>query len=103
IRVASLEHLLILKLEAFRDRAHSAKGDKDARDLVTIARLAGGKVKTALVSPFLREEHETLLERVERSAVFTYIAGGNAHEAKALRRAFTDFVAAVVPRRPARR
>jgi predicted nucleotidyltransferase len=33
IRVASLGHLLVLKLEAFADRRGSTKGDKDAKDL----------------------------------------------------------------------
>src|SRR6185436_10365237 len=37
IRVASPEHLLVLKLEAFADRKGSAKGDKDAKDLLRIA------------------------------------------------------------------
>jgi hypothetical protein len=92
IRVACLEHLLVLKLEAFRDRRHSAKGDKDARDLVTIGRLAGAKLRAQLAAPYLRDEHVKLLDEVAASAVFTYIARGNAHEAKGLRRAFSEFV-----------
>jgi hypothetical protein len=98
VRVACLEHLLVLKLEAFRDRARSAKGDKDARDLVTIARVAGAKVRRELVTPFLRDQHAQLLDDVSASQVFTYLAKGNAHEAKALRTAFSRFVAAAVGR-----
>jgi hypothetical protein len=98
VRVACLEHLLVLKLEAFRDRARSVKGDKDARDLVTIARVAGAKVRRELASPFLRDQHVGLLDDVAASPVFTYIAKGNAHEAKALRTAFAQFVAAATGR-----
>jgi hypothetical protein len=98
IRVACLEHLLVLKLEAFRDRVGSAKGDKDARDLVTIARIAGGKARASLASPFLREDHLKALDRVAASPVFTYIAKGNAHEAKAIRTTFNHFVEAVTGR-----
>ena len=36
LRVASLEHLCVLKLEAYRDRRSSAKGQKDAKDLIRI-------------------------------------------------------------------
>lgn len=95
IRAACLEHLLVLKLEALRDRIRSAKGDKDARDLVTIAKIAGTSIRRQIATPYLREEHLQLLEQVAASPVFTYIARGNAHEAKALRTRFTDFVAAV--------
>ncbi len=102
IRVACLEHLVVLKLEALRDRMNSAKGDKDARDLVTIARVSGGKIRPALASPFVRDEHMDLLERVAKSHVFTYLTRGNAHEAKALRRLFTDFVSALTAERASR-
>jgi len=99
IRAACLEHLLVLKLEAFRDRMGSAKGDKDARDLVTISRVSGGQIRPKLISPFLRDDHLKLLEQVAASPVFTYIARGNAHEAKGLRTMFSAFVAAVSGRR----
>jgi hypothetical protein len=95
IRVACLEHLLVLKLEALRDRFRSAKGDKDTRDLVTIARLSGSAFRPGVVAPFLRDEHLSLLRQVCAGPVFTYIAGGNAHEAKRLRKTFFDFVSTV--------
>lgn len=99
LRVACLEHLLVLKLEAFRDRMNSAKGDKDARDLVTIARVSGGGIRSGRVAPFLRAEHVRLLEQVAASPVFTYIASGNAHEAKVLRTMFSRFVSSVSGRK----
>lgn len=91
IRVAAIEHLLILKLNAYLDRSQSAKGDKDARDLVTISQVAGGKVRRPLVEPYLREEHLQALETVANSPVFTYLSKGNAHRAKLLRTTFSDF------------
>ena len=39
IRVASLEHLLVLKLDAYAARRGSAKGRKDERDLIRIAHM----------------------------------------------------------------
>lgn len=102
IRVACLEHLLVLKLEALRDRFQSAKGDKDARDLVTIARIAGARFRPQLAAPYLREEHTRLLEQVAASPVFTYLASGNAHEAKALRTMFAEFLTAVTGRKKKR-
>jgi hypothetical protein len=100
IRVASPEHLLVLKLEALRDRIRSAKGDKDARDLVTISRICDGKIRRDIVLPFLRDDHMALLEQVAASPVFTYIAQGNAHEAKRLRQSFSGFVSTIRGRRP---
>lgn len=91
IQVICLEHLVVLKLEALRDRFHSSKGDKDMRDLVTISRLAGQDFRPALSGPFMRPAHLEMLEHVEASPVFTYMAKGNAHEAKHLRQAFSAF------------
>ena len=45
IHVACLEHLLVLKLEAFDAREHSSKGDKDRRDLAKIGLLLGTKMR----------------------------------------------------------
>lgn len=64
-----------------------------------IARIAGGKARRALASPFLRDEHGRALEQVARSPVFTYVAKGNAHEARALRATFSDFVETVTGRK----
>jgi hypothetical protein len=95
IRVACLEHLLVLKAEAFRDRKRSAKGDKDARDLVTIARLSGRRVRPRLANPFLKDVHRNLLQEIAEGPVFTYIARGNVHTAKALRKTFQGFLEAL--------
>lgn len=88
VRVASLEHLLVLKLEAFADRKGSAKGDKDAKDILRIASVAvrsGATFRAALVVPYLRDEHWELLTTVERGPQPMALARGNAMAAKKLR------------------
>jgi hypothetical protein len=91
IRVAGLEHLLVLKLEAFRDRRASLKGEKDAKDLLRIAAIAArGKRKfdAMLAAPYLRDEHLPLLDLVERGTAPVAMAAGNAVIAKRLRQEF---------------
>lgn len=98
IRVASLEHLLVLKLEAFADRKGSAKGDKDAKDLLRIGAIAsrGAKgFKAAVSAPYVRDVHVDLLTLVERGPQVTSLARGNAMAAKRLRQEFAALVAAV--------
>jgi len=91
MRVASLEHLLALKLEAFLDRKDSGKGDKDAKDLLRIAAVAdraGMRFRAALCAPYLRDDHLPLLDRVEKGPYAVAMARGNAVEAKKLRESF---------------
>jgi hypothetical protein len=96
IRVASLEHLMVLKLEAYADRKASAKGDKDAKDLIRVAGVAaasGQELRVELVAPYLRDAHLELLERVEKGPYVMALAHGNAMEAKRLRQLFSASVA----------
>jgi hypothetical protein len=91
IRVASLEHLFALKLEAFLDRKDSRKGDKDAADLLRIAAVAErapSLFRIDLCAPYVRAAHLPLLDRVERGPYATAMAKGNAVAAKKLRAAF---------------
>jgi hypothetical protein len=98
IRVAALEHLLVLKLEAFSDRKGSSKGDKDAKDLLRIAAVSShAGFDPGLAAPFLRDEHLDLLESVERGAQALSLAQGNAMVAKTLRGQFSDVVRALRP------
>jgi hypothetical protein len=98
IIVACLEHLLALKLEAYRDRRQSAKGDKDARDIVRIALMAPRTSpdfepeRTAL---FLTDEHLELLRGLPRHPSISAMAQGNAHTAKSLRQSVTGLVNAI--------
>ena len=98
IRVASLEHLLVLKLEAFADRKGSAKGDKDAKDLLRIAAVAANSkegFRAELMAPYLRDEHMALLDAVERGPQVLSLAQGNAMVAKNLRSQFAKVVDAI--------
>ena len=73
IRCASLEHLLILKLQAALDRRDSAKGDKDQRDIVRILLLMQNH-NPDLLEPYWRPEFHEYLESTERSPVFLRMA-----------------------------
>ena len=88
MRVASLEHLFVLKLDAFLSRKDSAKGGKDARDLIQLAVIASltGDFKPALIAPYLDDVHLALFERIRKSPEVVTLAGGNALKAKAIRR-----------------
>ena len=69
VRVASLEHLLLLKLDAYADRRGSAKGRKDERDLIRIAHLTAPpyKVRRRQLAPYVTERDVSLLDQVSRS------------------------------------
>ena len=100
-RVACLEHLLLLKLEAHVDREGTSKGEKDERDLVNIQILSGGKpgsqtlgsqtLDESLISPYLRDKHLQALENVAKGRVFVDLCKGNVHEAKKMRKKFEEF------------
>lgn len=92
IKVACLEHLLVLKLEAFADRKESAKGKKDKRDIVAIGLMAGRKARRDLIEPYAAGEQVSVLRDIEKSRVFFDLAAGNAHTAKKIRKSFTSFV-----------
>lgn len=88
IRVASIEHLLVLKLEAYRDRRHSTRGEKDAKDILRLAAVAAARrqaFRTDLAAPYLSDEHLDLLEAVERGPTAAALARGNAVLAKRFR------------------
>jgi len=93
VRVASLEHLLLLKLDAYQSRRGSAKGAKDERDLVKICFLIA---KTALhrdrLASYLTEESAAALARLKKSPEFMSICGGNAHQARDLRASVVEVV-----------
>lgn len=88
-RVACLEHLLVLKLEALMNRGHSSKGEKDRRDVAKIGLLLKNHVKKSLVEPYLRPDTSRLLTDVAKSSVFFDLCAKNAHLAKKARASFT--------------
>lgn len=97
-RIAGLEHLFVLKLEAFRDRRQSVKGEKDAKDLLRIAAVAQASkdgFDARLAAPYLRDEHLALLPLVHKSPVAAAMARGNAVAAKRLRGSLEQIMVAL--------
>ncbi|TAM74372.1 hypothetical protein EPN44_11145 [bacterium] len=94
IRVAALEHLLILKLDAAGDRWGSAKGEKDLRDLARIVSLMRAP-REALLAPHLDERRLGLLGDLGRRRDIFQRMGLNAHEGSRLRRTFDEHLARI--------
>ena len=92
VRMACLEHLLVLKLEAFKSRKHTSKGEKDRRDLAKIGLLLGRKSRIDLIDPYMRDELAELMREVAKSSVFHDLCERNVHEAKRMREGFAGFV-----------
>ena len=98
LKVASLEHLFSLKIEAYRDRKSSSKGSKDAKDLIRIAAIAAARKKpldAKRIDPYLSDDHQLLLDELARRPEFVAMTRGNAMEAKKLRGQFAAAVAAI--------
>lgn len=92
IKLASLEHLTALKLEAYGDRKNSEKGKKDARDIIKIALVAQSLgFNKDLLLPYLSSKHIELLKEIQAGSQFVNIALGNAHAAKKMRDRFDIF------------
>lgn len=85
LRVATEEHLLLLKLDAFKDRRHTPKGRKDAEDLLNmLAHLPFNGAE--IFEKHLEDEDRNLLAEVvkDKTAAMT-LCKGNAVEAKDMR------------------
>ncbi|MVT64858.1 hypothetical protein GPL21_07025 [Bradyrhizobium pachyrhizi] len=83
IRVACLEHLLILKMKAYEDRAGSPKGAKDEEDIARIL-FAGLEWRKECLNRMTDETLSTC-ERIVAGDAPVRLMGGNLHHAKALR------------------
>jgi hypothetical protein len=70
VRVASLEHLLVLKSAAYAARKGSAKGRKDERDLIRIAHLMAPpyRPQRKQLKPYVTPRDVELLEAVSRTS-----------------------------------
>jgi len=88
IRVASPEHLLALKLEAYKDRQRSSKGDKDAEDVVRLVAILAKEPIYAHRLKYLSDEHLDLLARTRSTATLLRMNGGNSFEAARLGEVF---------------
>jgi hypothetical protein len=96
LKVAGLEHLFALKTEAYCDRRSSAKGSKDAKDLIRISAIAAARKKplaASLIAPYLRDEHMSRLSDLIKRPEFVALTRGNAMQAKKLRNQFAAIVA----------
>ena len=89
INVASLEHLLVLKLDAARDRRSSAKGEKDLRDIARIVTLMRAPRKHLLERHLDEARRATLSLLDARRDIFVRM-GINPHESSKLRRALDE-------------
>lgn len=93
MRAACLEHLLVLKLDAYGSRKGSSKGAKDERDLIRICYLLAGKgVDMGLITPYLDNDRMNLLKTLRNSPGFLVLCEGNAHKAKPVRDAVNEVV-----------
>lgn len=96
LRAACLEHLIVLKLEAYKDRFASSKGSKDAKDLIRlglVSRSTKKPLKEELIVGYLSDDHLNLLKQIEKGPEFLALAQGNAKQAKNLRSEFSKAIA----------
>ena len=94
MRIASLEHLLILKIDAARNRMGTGKGEKDMRDLARIVLLLD-KPNMKLLRPYLNDDRAKLLKDLGQRGTILIDAGFNQHEAAKVRRSFDQNLAAL--------
>ena len=86
VKVASIEDLLVLKLEAAAARHASEHGRKDAKDIIRLLLLASeGPFDIERSTAFMQDKHFKRLEAIVQGAEFMSLAAGNSKTAKALR------------------
>lgn len=90
VRCACLEHLLILKMQAYQERLHSEKGNKDARDILRILALLNAP-DMSIFEIHLTEDRMELVEQIlRRHPLMVQVAHGNSHHARRLRQKITQ-------------
>lgn len=98
VRVASLEHLLLLKLVAYENRKGRSKGDKDERDLIRICYMLAqqpGGPRENLLLPYLDPSLLGTLNLIRNSRQFIPLAENNAHHASTMRKTATKSIDAI--------
>lgn len=85
LRVASPEHLLLLKLDAYKDRKHTPKGTKDKEDILSMLAKVPLKKKEIFDTHLDGEDKELLKEVLADKAIAMTLCNQNAFEAKQLR------------------
>ncbi len=99
MRVACLEHLLVLKLEAYRERRSTPKGEKDAKDAFKIVLLCAETRISGTRLAYLDDDHADLLAAIRRAPTALQLAQGNPHEARGLNTAFDASMADIAAAR----
>jgi hypothetical protein len=85
--VASLEHLLTLKVDAAIGRHGSAKGAKDQRDIVRILWIINGRAQGTNINlwlPYANSARVAAMRAAVNGPARLGLARGNAHLAKQL-------------------
>jgi hypothetical protein len=90
-RVACLEHLLLLKLAALRERWASDHGQKDRRDVAKLLVLLDDREPFWTLAQ-ATEDDLALIDRVQESSAYLELAGGNAHRAAKLKKRAVMFI-----------
>jgi hypothetical protein len=85
IRVCCLEHLLLLKLDAFMERFASSHGEKDKRDIAKIITILGFNGSDVLFPYLFSDEDKSTISLIMRSNVFRMLSDGNVHSASRLK------------------
>jgi hypothetical protein len=97
ISVCGLTELFVLKLEAFRDRRQSTKGQKDAQDLYRIALLSQHlPFEPDQAAAYLDDDHLEAIGFAQKHPAIVAMAGGNAVLAKQIRSTFKDLADQVI-------
>lgn len=84
LRVAAIEHLLVLKADALKDRKGTSKGDKDEDDIVRVLLVSEQQLRPELLTR-LDESLIAEIERAVRGDACLRLAYGNSHFARSLR------------------
>lgn len=91
VRVAGLEHLLVLKLHAYEGRRGTAKGGKDERDVIRIVYLLGRyPMNVSLLTGHWMHSMTEVLVHIAKSSQFLKLTMGNAHRARKLRESYLE-------------
>ena len=85
LRVASPEHLLLLKLDAYKDRKHTPKGTKDKEDILSMLAKVPLKKKEIFDAHLDEEDKELLKEVLGDKEIAMTLCNQNTFEAKQLR------------------
>lgn len=86
VQIASVGHLILLKIDALGARASSTHGAKDRRDLAKLLVMGSDRAGDAeIIIGFATGDDVTAMQRLLKSTAFAEITRGNAQAASKLR------------------